>query len=154
MEPLFFFLYLLLGINCGLCGVIVKRVASVLVNITAKKINKTFSYIIPESLDFIDVGWRVIVPFGPRTMEGFVLEVGEREADQTLKPILDTWDDGPWFNENTMELAQWISQYYLCTLTDAMRLFIPGKTSVKNVVRYRAVIDNLFEYVFPPGIHQ
>ena len=40
-------------------------VAEVIINRTAKKLNRTFDYSIPEELeDFIIIGSKVIVPFG------------------------------------------------------------------------------------------
>jgi phosphoglycerol transferase MdoB-like AlkP superfamily enzyme len=37
-----------------------------------------------------------------------------------------------WFDENMLKTAQWISEYYMCTLAEAMRLFIPGKSGIKT----------------------
>ncbi len=116
-----------------------QRIAQVLVNIPTKSINKAFSYIIPVHLDFIDIGWRVIVPFGNRKLEGFIIGVTDEEdvSHFDLKPILDRLDDTVWFDDHMMQTARWISEYYVCNLVDAMRLFIPGKSGVKSVTTYR-----------------
>ena len=45
----------------------------VYINIPIKSISRAYSYIIPDELTFLDVGWRVIVPFGGRDIEGFVV---------------------------------------------------------------------------------
>lgn len=114
-------------------------IAQILVNIGTRSINKAFSYIIPMHLDYVGVGWRVLVPFGNRKLEGFIIGITEDEnSDQAdLKPILDILDNDQWFDEHMMETAKWISEYYLCNLVDAMRLFIPGKSGVKSVTTYR-----------------
>lgn len=116
-----------------------QRVAQILVNIATRSINKAFSYTIPVHLDYIDVGWRVVVPFGNRKLEGFIISITDAEnCDQAdLKPILDILDNDIWFDEHMMETAKWISEYYLCNLVDAMRLFIPGKSGVKSITTYR-----------------
>ena len=123
--------------------VYMQRIAEILVNIGTRSINKGFSYIIPVHFDYIDVGWRVLVPFGNRKLEGFIIGVKEdeesRQAD--LKPILDILDNDRWFDEHMLNIARWISEYYLCNLVDAMRLFIPGKSGVKSVTNYRAADD-------------
>ncbi len=115
-----------------------QRIAQVLINITTKNINKAFSYSIPEHLDYVDAGWRVLVPFGNRKLEGFVIAVMiEDDLNHIeLKPIIDILDNDRWFDEHMMYTARWISEYYLCNLVDAMRLFIPGKSGVKSVVAY------------------
>jgi primosomal protein N' (replication factor Y) len=114
-----------------------QRIAQVLINITTKSINKPFSYSIPEHLDYVYAGWRVLVPFGNRKLEGFVIGVTQEDSGiLELKPILDILDNDIWFDEQMMHTARWISEYYLCNLVDAMRLFIPGKSGVKSTTTY------------------
>ena len=118
-----------------------QHVAQILVNIATRSINKSFSYIIPMHFDYVGVGWRVLVPFGNRKLEGFIIGVTDEDnSDQAdLKPILDILDNDIWFDEHMMNTAKWISEYYLCNLVDAMRLFIPGKSGVKSITTYRLV---------------
>ena len=48
----------------------------VLVELKAKKIDKTFTYLVPENFkDKVKIGIRVLVPFGKQTLEGFVLNI-------------------------------------------------------------------------------
>ncbi|MBP2659041.1 MAG: primosomal protein, partial [Firmicutes bacterium] len=97
-----------------------QRIAQVLINITTKNINKAFSYSIPEHLDYVDAGWRVLVPFGNRKLEGFVIDIIEEDSNSIeLKPIIDILDNDKWFDEHMMHTARWISEYYLCNLVDA-----------------------------------
>lgn len=123
--------------------VTMQRIAQVLVNLTTKNINKAFSYHIPEHLDCVAVGWRVLVPFGNRKLEGFIIDITQGEDSDiiSLKPILDTLDNDIWFDEHMMHTARCISEYYLCNLVDAMRLFIPGKSGIKSVTLYSVGTD-------------
>lgn len=108
-------------------------IADILVNIPLKK-DAVFSYLIPEDFSFLKKGWRVVVPFGQRMAEGFIYNIKEDDITKlsySIKPIAKVVDDSPWFSELMMKEAQWISDFYLCTLPDAMRLFIPGKSGVK-----------------------
>jgi primosomal protein N' (replication factor Y) len=118
-----------------------EQVAEILVNISAKTIDKPFSYKIPKGMDYLEAGWRVVVPFGGRKLEGFIVGIHENRDETDLKAIVDILDDMPWFDEKMLELAKWISEYYLCNLVDAMRLFIPGKSAVKSVSLYRPADD-------------
>lgn len=118
-----------------------KQIAQVLVNIPSRSINKPFSYIIPVEMNYISAGWRVLVPFGSRRVEGFVIDI--MTGDPTgLKNILSPIDDEVWFDENMLKTATWISDYYLCSLAEALRLFIPGKSGIKSQKIYH-LADNI-----------
>ena len=50
--------------------------ADVLVELKAKQIDRTFTYLIPYNLvNEVKVGKRVLVPFGKQKLEGFVLNI-------------------------------------------------------------------------------
>ncbi|MHC1746351.1 MAG: primosomal protein N' [Negativicutes bacterium] len=110
-------------------------VAQVIINITVSSIQKAFSYAVPDALAHVDVGWRVIVPFGSRLLEGFVIEMTEEDTAK-LKSLVDALDDGPWFDKHMMQTAKWIQEYYVCSAGEALRLFIPGKSGLKSTVGY------------------
>lgn len=111
------------------------NIAQIIVNVTAKTVNKPYSYYIPDNLQFIQKGYRVIVPFGPRQIEGFVIDVIDGDI-ANLKPIIGVLDDYPWFDENMLKTADWVSKFYLTTQAEAFRLFVPGKTGVKTESKY------------------
>ena len=113
--------------------------ADVFVNLPVKSIATAYTYRVPEHLSFLGVGWRVFVPFGGRKLEGFVLSVGEREEGKLpLKDILDVVDEEAWFTPEMIELSRWMSDFYLCSPAEIMRLFMPGKSGLKISVRYAA----------------
>lgn len=114
------------------------RIAEVFINIPVKNIARAFSYAVPDHLGHIAGGWRVTVPFGSRKAEGFVISVGSGDTEQ-LKPILETIDTEPWFTDHMLSVARWLSEYYLCTPAEAIRLFIPGKAGIKTETLYRAL---------------
>ncbi len=106
------------------------KFAQVAINLPVKNIFQQFTYKVPDQLDFLAEGWRVVVPFGKQLLEGFI--VGEdNEVDTSLeyKEILDTLGTEPWFDEDMLITAHWMSNYYMCSLAEVLRLFIPGKKS-------------------------
>lgn len=118
------------------------KFACVAVNIPVKNIFQQFTYRVPPRLGFITPGWRVVVPFGGRLLEGFVLAEDESVApDIKYKDIVETVGDEPWFDEEMLATARWISDYYMCTAGEALRLFIPGKQSIASFARFVAVRD-------------
>ena len=57
-----------------------KNVASVIVDVAAMQTDRCFDYLIPaEWTGSIVPGMRVVVPFGPRKVQGFVMELKEKE---------------------------------------------------------------------------
>ena len=109
----------------------------VAINLPVKSLFKQFTYAVPEELCFLDSGWRVVVPFGAQKVEGFVVrrkELSELDpqAQEKLKNVEAALGDRPWFDDEMLSTAKWLADYYMCSLAEAMRLFVPGKTSIKR----------------------
>jgi len=115
------------------------------INLPVKNLFKQFIYRLPESLMQLTEGWRVVVPFGSRQVEGFIVRtLSEQEAEVLLgkespdfclcnvKTVISAIGTCPWFSQDMMKTAKWLAEYYMCSLAEAMRLFIPGKTSIKR----------------------
>ena len=117
--------------------------ASVFVNIPVKSIAKAYTYSVPAELSFLEAGWRVFVPFGGRKVEGFILAVADKaEAELEglkLKSIEAAIDEECWFTPAMIKAAKWLADFYLCSLAEMMRLFMPGKSGLKISVQYEAV---------------
>lgn len=84
----------------------------------------TFSYAIPARLR-VDIGQAVWVPFGSRTAQGIVVDLSARPSVQATKEIANTIGDSPVLSSVQIELARWISEYYLSPLFDALALMLP-----------------------------
>lgn len=100
----------------------------VLTNITPK-LDKIYHYEIPENLK-ISVGSQVLIPFGSSKRSGYVVGLVEKSDVPNLKPIEGLLSPNPAFNEQTLKIAKWISEYYCSYFISALRLFLPP--SVKN----------------------
>ena len=119
-------------------------IAEVCVNVTANRIQQNFTYLVPARLKFLTAGWRVAIPFGTRNIDGFVIDVREvddaTKFDFELKEIFDAIDDEAWFTPEMMSAARWLSEFYLCPLSQTMGLFMPGRRGKK--------ISALFEKIY------
>ena len=122
----------------------------VAINLPVKNLFRQFIYRLPENLLQVGEGWRVIVPFGSQKVEGFVVQAFSREeAAEVLqkdnpdfsfagvKEVSAVLGTRPWFNDEMLQTAKWLAKYYLCSLAEAMRLFIPGKTSIRRKPVYQ-----------------
>ncbi len=85
---------------------------------------RTFSYSIPSSLS-LTVGQAVWVPFGPKTLQGIVLQLAGHPAVDETRDVISVIDARPLLTPIQIELARWISDYYLAPLFDALALMLP-----------------------------
>lgn len=113
--------------------------ASVIVDIPNKAVSRTFEYIVPEEmLGFVKVGHRVLVPFGPRTIQGFVIELNETVTYDTskLKMIQKTLDIEPVLTEELIKLAIHIADYYVDNYINVIETILPAalKSNYKKVL--------------------
>ncbi len=101
--------------------------ASVLIELKAKNLDKTFTYKVPEALaSFVCVGKRVLVPFGSQKLEGFVLKVSDSEdVEYELKDIISVIDEKPVLNSELLELGKYISKKTLSSLISSYQTMLP-----------------------------
>lgn len=131
-------------------------IAKVIVDVPAKGTNRPFDYLVPHRMrSWVEVGSRVSVPFGPRLVQGFVVELQpgppvsmdddsllpglqEREEGSAgsskarrLKEIAHVLDVEPPLTEELVRLARWMSGFYLCHETTALQAMLPGALRAK-----------------------
>ncbi|WP_059043746.1 primosomal protein N' [Paenibacillus rubinfantis] len=119
------------------------RMAKVIVDVPSRETDRPFDYLIPESMaGWIEVGSRVGVPFGRRTVQGFVVSLHEQpEMDRArMKPIQELLDMMPPLPPDLVELAEWMSRKYACSLIAALQAMIPAALKGK-AERYIRVAD-------------
>ena len=128
-------------------------VALVLVEVMSRTVDKTFSYNIPKELmDDVAVGKRVIVPFGRKQVEGFVLEiVDDITSDYHLKDIISVNNDIV-LTEELLSLGRAVSKSTLAPLISCYQAMLPKalkikqkKEITKKYETYYKVIDNSFK---------
>ncbi|SDB88054.1 replication restart DNA helicase PriA [Pelagirhabdus alkalitolerans] len=102
------------------------KIAKVVVDVPASQTDKIFDYIIPEHLDsYIEVGMRVIVPFGPRTIMGYIIGMSDESNVKKLKPIKDLMDISPVLTPELIELGKWVADYTLSFYISAFQAMLP-----------------------------
>ena len=107
-------------------------IADVLLEITSAWINKTFSYLIPNNL-IIEKGMRVLVPFGNKKIEGFVMEIKPfTKQEYELKEVIESIDIEPVLNYELFNIGKYISNKYYCTLIKAYQTMLPAGYKAKS----------------------
>lgn len=110
--------------------------AQVVVDIVHSKIDRIFSYLVPDGAD-IFVGSRVLVPFGRgnKAIEGYVLGFSETVdiEPNRIKPIHRVLRKTPEFTESQLALAHEIKTVYMTPLVAALRLMFPAEMRGERV---------------------
>ncbi|MDT9023871.1 primosomal protein N' [Rossellomorea yichunensis] len=108
------------------------NVASVIVDVPAMQTDRTYDYSIPaEWRGSIIPGMRVIVPFGPRKIQGFVIELKEKGEVSKLKSIVEPMDLVPVLNKELLTLGNWLTEKTLCFKISAFQAMLPAAMKAK-----------------------
>ncbi|XRG79698.1 primosomal protein N' [Rossellomorea sp. GAMAL-10_SWC] len=108
--------------------------ASVLVDVSVRQTDRPFDYKVPTRWqDAIQPGMRVIVPFGPRKVQGFVLSIKETTNVEKVKEIEEVLDVMPVLTEELLLLGSYLSQKTLCFFISAYQAMLP--TAIKAVYK-------------------
>jgi primosomal protein N' (replication factor Y) len=93
-----------------------------------------FTYAVPEHLrDVARFGVRAVAPFGKRTLTGVIVEtLEENDTKHEAKEIYDVIDKRPIINRTQLEFYKWLSDYYVCSLGEALRLTVPHGTEIET----------------------
>ena len=114
------------------------KYANIIVDISHEKLDKTFQYLIPDELsDEIRVGVLADIPFGNRTITGYVVELtDEAEFDVSrLKPIIGVKKDSVPIESQLIALAGWMRREFGGTMNQALKTVIPIKQKTKAIER-------------------
>jgi primosomal protein N' (replication factor Y) len=114
------------------------NVAKVIVDVPSSTIDQTFDYLIPDKfIDILTIGMRVIIPFGPRKIMGFVVEITDKSDFAKLKPILEVLDVFPVLTKELLDLGKWLAQETLSLSITSLQVMLPQvlKSKYKKEIR-------------------
>ena len=112
------------------------KYANIIVDISHEKLDKTFQYLIPEELaDEVRVGVLVEIPFGSRSITGYVVELTDEAEFEVsrLKPITGVKKGSVPIESQLIELAGWMRKNYGGTMNQALKTVIPIKQKTKAI---------------------
>ncbi|MFA5384883.1 MAG: primosomal protein N' [Eubacteriales bacterium] len=101
--------------------------AEVLINLPVRRLDRTFSYRIPFALDGqVITGSLVQISFGRQNIEGYVTGLSNPDEPEPagIKELTAVIDRGPVFTREQLDLALWMSSYYLCPTVTALQTII------------------------------
>lgn len=117
--------------------------ADVIIDITHEKLDKSFSYRVPERLvGSVDVGSCVLVPFGrgDGLRKGYVVALHEESTydESRIKEIVGPAPRENHVMERQVALAAWLRRQYGGTMIQALRTVLPARQTVGKV-RHRTI---------------
>lgn len=108
------------------------KYASVIVDVPAMQTDRAFDYKIPDEWqELVSPGMRVIVPFGPRKIQGFVIETKNQSEFKRLKSISELLDLTPCLTKELLELGHWLTEKTLCFKISAFQAMLPAAMKAK-----------------------
>ncbi|WP_144516914.1 primosomal protein N' [Bacillus thuringiensis] len=114
------------------------KFASVIVDVPARQTDRPFDYIIPKKWeDIVQTGMRVVVPFGPRKLQGFIIGIKDSVdvESKKLKTIHEILDVTPVLNDELLKLGYWLTSETLCYMISAFQVMLP--TAIKATYKKR-----------------
>jgi len=121
----------------------------------ALPVEAAFTYSVPEEIRHeARCGKRVLVPFGKRTVTGYILGLSSAPPPgvTTIKPIIDILDPVPLFDEKRLRFLKWVSTYYFAPLGEVLSLTHPGSANIRSSRVLRAVPEAAAESPFASEI--
>lgn len=124
--------------------------AKVVVDVVNNNLDKLFDYSIPSTHSDYAVGMRVLVPFGGRQVDGYIMQITDScDLDKKLvKDIIKPLSDGPLITEECMSLVYFLKQANHLRLIDAIHLVVPAtvRKNTKELVEIQITLNDK-EYI-------
>lgn len=132
------------------------RYAGVIVDILSGKLDKIFTYRIPEALrEQIRVGMQVVVPFGPgnRQVDAYVIELMDQciLEESIIKEVLRVSEKGIPVEGDLIRLAWWIKEQYGSSMLQALKTVLPVRQTIrqkqKKTIAWQLPPEQRAEYI-------
>ena len=94
------------------------------------------TYSVPSGSGLPPIGSRVLVPVGHREIVGCVVGTDvpygsqntsglKKRASASIRPFIECYDDGPFLPLETLEVAQWTAEYFVCGYGEVIAAAMP-----------------------------
>ena len=107
-------------------------------------LRSVFTYEVPNSLDSLICGMRVIVPFGSKKIyTGIVYRIHETEPQTyRAKPIFEVLDLEAIISPKQFDLWSWIADYYCASLGDVMNAALPSALKLSSQTKIHKITSH------------
>ncbi|MCL1945397.1 MAG: primosomal protein N' [Firmicutes bacterium] len=118
------------------------KYAQVIVDVSASEIDRVFDYV---SIEGCLIGHRVVVPFGARQVEGYVIGLSDRTTVPVnkLKSIVKILDELPSISHELLQLKDYMVSALGLKIVDVLRLFIPAQMRGGRIKQLDRIVISL-----------
>jgi primosomal protein N' (replication factor Y) len=98
-------------------------------------VDQTFTYAVPrDAEEKLAAGMRVLVPFGGRTLTGFVVGTRKRKqpGDLKLKSVIEMLDESPVFSPALLAFTRTLSRYFFSPWGEVLQAALPPSFILKS----------------------
>ena len=100
-------------------------------------LHNTYTYRVPDHLRAeLQVGSRLLVPFGRRRVSGFALGPALPDPGLDIRDVISVLDDIPLFPESMVPLFRWAAGYYIHPIGEVIKTALPGGLGVSETTVY------------------
>lgn len=114
-------------------------------------LEKTFYYTVPEEVSSKAlIGMRVTVPFGKRSVTGYIvgfptgIEAEKGYPELHLKEIKEISDTDPSFTPEMLKFYRWVADYYISPLGEVIKTALPAAKGRAKRERFAAVTESAY----------
>ncbi len=121
----------------------------VIVELSAKAIDKTFTYQVPPTLETqVEIGKRVLVPFGRQQLEGFILNITrQKQCDYPVKDILKVIDEHAVLNQELLKLGKYMQKKTLSSLVSCYQTMLPRALKARKNTKVKKKYETYYQLV-------
>lgn len=100
-------------------------IAEIIVDVLNSEVDRVFDYICSDDYK---LGQRVLVPFGNRKIEGYIINFKQSSSydNSKLKNVIAPLDDYSVITKEMLELSKFMCNKYNLRIMDTLRLFLPA----------------------------
>ena len=107
-------------------------------------IDKTFTYKVPDYFaDEIEVGKRVLVSFGKKSLTGLILSTSDSTDLPYVKNIKTILDEDRIISDKLIEFCKWVADYYIAPIGEVIFSAIPRNINIRSELFYSLTEDYL-----------
>jgi len=125
-----------------------KKYAAIIVNRAISAVDKVFHYAIPCALQqVVQVGSVVRVSFSHQELDGIVVDITDQLPDvepDKIKDIIGLVSDKPLFSQELLNLACWLSDYYVSPRVKVLQAMLPAGLSLTGKLPQNKQIRRLY----------
>lgn len=107
---------------------IISKYVGVIVDVATQQTNRPYTYRVPEELTTVVApGMRVVVPFGRRQVQGFIVETTDQAPEGVhLRPLTRLIDVSPVLGEEQLQLADWLVAQTFAFKISCLQAMLPA----------------------------